>query len=101
MALINCKECGKQISSKAKSCPGCGCPIVYSMEERTITIQKTSKEYKAMGCVCFLLLMFFGFLAFVAVVTLNSDLMILSICASVVCLIGLSINSIKIWWNNG
>ena len=27
MALINCTECGRQISDKAKSCPGCGAPI--------------------------------------------------------------------------
>lgn len=24
MALINCKECGKEISSKSKTCPNCG-----------------------------------------------------------------------------
>lgn len=28
MALINCPECGKQISDKAVSCPNCGCPMV-------------------------------------------------------------------------
>lgn len=27
MALINCPECGKEISDKAISCPSCGCPI--------------------------------------------------------------------------
>ena len=27
MALINCSECGKQISDKAVSCPNCGNPI--------------------------------------------------------------------------
>ncbi len=26
MALIYCKECGKQISSDAPTCPHCGCP---------------------------------------------------------------------------
>nr|DAP78965.1 MAG TPA: hydrogenase/urease nickel incorporation protein [Bacteriophage sp.] len=26
MALINCPECGREISDKALSCPGCGCP---------------------------------------------------------------------------
>lgn len=26
MALINCPECGKEISSKAAACPNCGCP---------------------------------------------------------------------------
>ena len=27
MALIRCKECGKEISSKSAACPGCGAPI--------------------------------------------------------------------------
>lgn len=27
MALINCLECEAQISSKAKQCPKCGCPV--------------------------------------------------------------------------
>jgi hypothetical protein len=26
MALINCNECGKEISNKAEACPHCGCP---------------------------------------------------------------------------
>lgn len=30
MALINCPECGKEISDKAMSCPYCGYPIIYS-----------------------------------------------------------------------
>lgn len=27
MALINCPDCGKQISDRAPACPNCGCPI--------------------------------------------------------------------------
>ena len=27
MALTKCKECGKEISKKAKVCPGCGHPV--------------------------------------------------------------------------
>lgn len=27
MALINCPECGKQVSDKASMCPNCGCPV--------------------------------------------------------------------------
>ena len=27
MALIKCPECGKEVSSSAKNCPNCGCPI--------------------------------------------------------------------------
>lgn len=27
MALIKCPECGKQVSDRAPTCPGCGSPI--------------------------------------------------------------------------
>ena len=27
MAIIQCKECGKEISNKAEACPHCGCPV--------------------------------------------------------------------------
>lgn len=32
MALINCTECGKQISDKAEFCPHCGCPKTVFLE---------------------------------------------------------------------
>lgn len=31
MALKTCKECGKEVSSKAKQCPGCGAPVKSGM----------------------------------------------------------------------
>lgn len=33
MALIDCPECGTQVSSKAASCPKCGYPIALSVRE--------------------------------------------------------------------
>ncbi|MDB6034710.1 MAG: domain 2 [Verrucomicrobiales bacterium] len=30
MALINCVECGKQVSDKAQTCVGCGAPVSLS-----------------------------------------------------------------------
>lgn len=27
MSLIKCPECGREISDKASTCPGCGCPV--------------------------------------------------------------------------
>jgi DNA-directed RNA polymerase subunit RPC12/RpoP len=27
MALVKCPECGREVSSIAKACPGCGAPI--------------------------------------------------------------------------
>ena len=31
MALIKCKECGKEFSDKASACPGCGSPIIKTI----------------------------------------------------------------------
>jgi len=39
MALINCSECGKEISDKAISCPNCGNPI-----NQTVNIPEPTKE---------------------------------------------------------
>lgn len=41
MALIKCKECGKEISDKAKVCVNCGNPI---FQEKVKTIQKKKWE---------------------------------------------------------
>ena len=35
MALINCPECGKQISDKAEKCPQCGLHLPFSPIQRT------------------------------------------------------------------
>jgi hypothetical protein len=37
MALINCPECGKEISSMEKTCPNCGCSIVGNTTENKQT----------------------------------------------------------------
>ncbi len=34
MALINCEECGKEISDKARVCPHCGAPVDYQAFEQ-------------------------------------------------------------------
>jgi hypothetical protein len=33
MALINCPECGKQVSTEAQTCPGCGYPIAEKLAQ--------------------------------------------------------------------
>jgi ribosomal protein L37E len=33
MALTNCPECGKEVSSQASACPHCGFPLVKSAQE--------------------------------------------------------------------
>ena len=51
MALIQCPDCGKQISDLAFSCLGCGRPMSATAQatgnpQRVVT-EKTGKNYKA------------------------------------------------------
>lgn len=39
MALIKCPECGKEISSMAKACPNCGCPVAEMKSGGTVKIK--------------------------------------------------------------
>lgn len=45
MALINCPECGREISNKAEKCPHCGCP--KSEFETNIVVKPLEKNYSA------------------------------------------------------
>lgn len=38
MALKKCKECGKEVSTKAKECPSCGAPVKSSSSVGCLTI---------------------------------------------------------------
>lgn len=47
MALINCPECGKEVSDKAEQCPNCGCNIVkYSKKIKKAEDKSKMKEKK-------------------------------------------------------
>jgi uncharacterized membrane protein YvbJ len=39
MALVPCKECGKEVSDKAATCPGCG----VSLRKRVASVDSNSK----------------------------------------------------------
>ena len=65
MALINCSECGRQISDKARACPGCGappCSITHALPPAIPAKRKT-------GCITLIVASFFGLLVFFALVS--------------------------------
>lgn len=61
MALIECKECGKQMSDKAECCPNCGCPIEemlnFDTDNRNDNNPQPSKKEKG-GLLQYLLLLY-------------------------------------------
>ncbi len=59
MALINCLECGSEISDKALSCPNCGCPIQTNNSEKLtqqVKIDYSIAKKKSVFAIIFLLL---------------------------------------------
>lgn len=45
MALINCPECGKEISNKAASCPHCGYPLLSEDASRLEEARRKDKQF--------------------------------------------------------
>lgn len=63
MALINCPECGTEISDKAISCPKCGCPInkVETEQDRVnVRGKNKGKNFLTFGGILFFISMVFG-----------------------------------------
>lgn len=46
MALISCKECGKEISDQASSCPNCGFPVKEQLQQPPWQPQPKSTQEK-------------------------------------------------------
>lgn len=49
MALINCPECGKEVSNAAESCPHCGYPIknyIQEAQQKRIEFERKQKQIK-------------------------------------------------------
>ena len=69
MALIDCRECGKEISDKARTCPHCGCPS--EEQERNQKIRDTNTQSAwVVRIIVGILIIILGF--FVALGTYNN-----------------------------
>lgn len=51
MALIQCYECGKQVSDKAGACPNCGCPLADARKTREVRVQLPNTQQISGGWV--------------------------------------------------
>jgi DNA-directed RNA polymerase subunit RPC12/RpoP len=100
MAIINCFECGKEVSDKAATCPNCGVAIAVKAaalahEKKLTTTQLTSKNLKLHQ-----LIWFFVFLVGLIMAMNQQDdgvaaggLMLLGI-------LGWIVTRVRIWWNH-
>lgn len=78
MALIKCTECGKEISEKAASCPGCGCPINANEEIAPNVKDKKKKETSmCQAGLVFVVISFFifPFLSIIGIILCGLDIL--------------------------
>jgi len=61
--LTNCPDCGKEISTKARACPGCGRPTDVAAEQEKKTRRNKRGNTQGMGCLIMLLSIFAVFLS--------------------------------------
>ena len=102
MALIKCGECGREISSKARTCPQCGNPITAAGDVNATgapltTTQWTAKKFKAH-------MLWATALCCIAVVMLVSDDVSWRPWGTSLFLIGFAwffATRIRAWWHHG
>jgi len=101
VALINCSECGNQVSSLAANCPKCGNPVATRAETiaagtQVTTTQQTAKKFKRHmligGAICCL-----G----VVLVVSKSDYSPMGGLVFVAGLVWYLVARSRAWWNNG
>jgi len=98
MALVNCEECGSQVSDRAAACPKCGCPIgskAEPEEHEPVEIEQTGKNYKLgmlVGGAVFL-----GGILFLA----KSDNPAVGIALTGIGAVAYIVAKLGAWWDNG
>ena len=108
MALINCPECGNQVSDKAQSCPNCGVVIAGEKESKgsgtaLTTVQDTSKKLKLQSLIAALCIIV-GVIVAISAASASTNSSGGSTFASIIIIAGFIwfvITRIRIWWHHG
>jgi hypothetical protein len=107
MALINCPDCDREVSSAAPSCPGCGAPIAGAAESRATganitTVQETSKRLK-LQMLMSVLLICGGVVWVIAASQSLQPTIVTSVGPTLMIVTGLcwyAISRFRIWWHH-
>lgn len=110
MALMKCTECSREVSSKAYSCPHCGCPIneeprrVEHADSSIVTTQETSKELKFQQAFGFVLIAVAGgwfYSTYKSLGTIeNQRMILLPLCLGIAGLLIFFTARVQAWWHH-
>jgi uncharacterized membrane protein YvbJ len=103
MALIECSDCGAQVSSNAAACVKCGSPITTAYEKRAtgvdlVTTQATAKRLKLYLVIAGVMFWFGLFSYIVSVVNESGDSF-----SGWFVFLGLmlyGVTKLRIWWHH-
>lgn len=94
MALTACPDCSREVSDRAPTCPGCGCPMQAS---GAVVIEQTSKPFKGWMLIG-LALALFGFFSMGFGSGGGGSLGFLLMVVGLLTFVG---SLIAAWWNHG
>lgn len=105
MALVTCKDCGREVSSRAEACPQCGAPIAGNRETAAAgtsikTIQGTSKKFKLQSVLSVALIIFGGMWLTISAKTPGATPSGTAMLLVVIGLFWYAINRVRIWWHH-
>ena len=105
MALIECSECGRQVSDRAVSCPGCGAPIAGKAAGAPVqTIEKTAKKLKGQELLAGMVFWIGGIALIVNLIyaaEANSSVSPILVVVTALGLVWYMVVKLRIWWHHG
>jgi uncharacterized membrane protein YvbJ len=101
MALINCPECGRDVSDRADKCPKCAYPISGDQTPNKVqTIEQTSKKLKKQTLFSILTIIL-GIIVMIVSIAFKSDtIKYFGLLLAFVGIIWLIVAEIKVWWHH-
>lgn len=101
MALINCPECDKKVSSIAEKCPNCSYPIISKQDNNeTQTIELTSKTLKKQTIFAVLLLLVSFTITILGATSSSAPIGIIGLLGAVASIVWLIIIKFRTWWKH-
>jgi hypothetical protein len=100
MALIQCSECGRGVSSLAVACPACGNPIAAAETGAAVqAVERTAKRFKGIQLAGLILMALGG--GAVANVSRDSPIFPMGAIAFLLGFVALVFGVVRAWWYHG
>ena len=106
MPMTTCQECKQPVSSRAESCPHCGCPLTAAPDvvsgRQVRTVERTAKRFKGHILVSTLLLLVGVFWIVGSCSTLGAEhISPWAVLLVFVAAVWLFVAKLSAWWHHG